>query len=36
VGAQAGAAIAKRAKGAVTVRLLSIALVVVALRLLLR
>ena len=36
VGAQMGAAIARKAKGAVTVRLLSIALVVVAARLLLR
>ena len=36
VGAQVGAAIARKAKGAVTVRLLSIALIVVALRLLLR
>jgi uncharacterized membrane protein YfcA len=36
IGAQIGAAIAKRAKGAVTVRLLSVALMVVAIRLLLR
>ena len=36
VGAQIGAGIARRAKGAVTVRLLSVALIVVAVRLLLR
>ena len=36
VGAQIGAKIAKKAKGAVTVRLLSIALIVVAIRLLMR
>ena len=36
VGAQAGAALAKKAKGALTVRLLSVALIVVAIRLLLR
>ena len=35
-GAQVGAAIARKAKGAVTVRLLSIALIVVAIRLLMR
>jgi uncharacterized membrane protein YfcA len=35
-GAQIGAAIARKAKGAVTVRLLSIALIVVAIRLLIR